>query len=105
MFGPGYILSWDLVTWLAGNRERLEPYMIAGEFEDRIISEMLKAGGKAERSWVSMGAEYMSPPSLEPFGEWTRELGPDVILVHPLKTLKLLGDTISYFLRNCSLGH
>lgn len=101
MFGPGYILSWDLVTWLAGNRERLQPYMIGGE--DRMISEMLKSGGKAERSWVSMGVEYMSPPSLEPFTEWTRELGPDVILVHPLKTLKLLGDTISYFLGNSSV--
>jgi hypothetical protein len=100
MFGPGYILSWDLVTWLAGHREELQSFMIGGE--DRMISEMLISGGQAQRSWISLGMEYMSPPSVLPSTQWTRELGPDVILVHPLKTLRLLGDTIKYFLGDSS---
>jgi len=102
MFGPGYILSWDLVTWLADNREELQPHM--HWWEDRMISEMLKAGGQGEKSWVSVGMQYMSPPSL-PFGDWTRNLGPDVILVHPLKTFKLLSDTVAYFLGQTSTAH
>ena len=96
MFGPGYVLSWDLVTWLGESREDLALFTIGPE--DRVISEMLKRSGKAERSWISLGMEYMSPPSLE-HGAWTRELGPDVILVHPLKGLRLLSEVINYFLR------
>jgi len=94
MFGPGYVLSWDLITWLGENREYLAPFTLGTE--DRVISEMLKRSGKAEKSWVSMGMEYMSLPSSGP-GAWTRELGPDVILVHPLKSLQLLSEVISYF--------
>jgi len=97
MFGPGYVLSWDLVTWLGEHREDLAPFTIGSE--DRVISEMLKRSGKAERSWLSMGMEYMSLPSLE-HGAWTRELGPDVILVHPLKSLQLLSEVINYFFRS-----
>jgi hypothetical protein len=27
MFGPGYLLSWDLVTWLADNRANFKQFM------------------------------------------------------------------------------
>src|SRR5579859_5710254 len=27
MFGPGYLLSWDLVTWLADNRPNFKQFM------------------------------------------------------------------------------
>ena len=69
-----------------------------------MISEMLKWGGKAADSWVSTDNEYMSYPALpSDQGPWSRELGPDVILVHDLKSIRLLGEVIQYFLGNESL--
>ena len=95
MFGPGYILSWDLVTWLTKHRADVEEYIYSAE--DWAISEMLKSGGKAEQSWFGVEKEYMDHPSL-PLTDWSREFGPDVILVHGLKTVELWGDTMDYFL-------
>lgn len=99
MNGAGYVLSWDLVTWLSEHRDELQPFMRT--MEDKAISEMLKWGGKAEQSFISITDEYMDHPSLQRT-DWTRELGPDVILVHGLKTPQLLGDVIQYFLGNSS---
>ena len=102
MYGPGYVLSWDLVTWLSDHREELQGFMYG--WEDKMISEMLKWGGKAADSWVSTDNEYMSYPALpSDQGPWSRELGPDVILVHDLKSIRLLGEVIQYFLGNESL--
>lgn len=97
MFGPGYVLSWDLVTWLSNNRADLEQYI--NDPEDWSISEMMQWGGRAEQSWISVEEEYMDHPSL-PETPWTRKFGHDVILVHGLKTVELWGDTLDYFLRN-----
>jgi hypothetical protein len=102
MYGPGYVLSWDLVTWLSDHSEELQGFMHG--WEDKMISEMLKWGGKAKDSWVSTDNEYMNHPSLPTDqGPWSRELGPDVILVHGLKSIGLLGEVIQYFLGNESL--
>ena len=102
MYGPGYLLSWDLVTWLSDHRQELEGFMHL--WEDRMIAEMLKWGGKAEESWVTADDEFMVHPGSYADqgvpGEWRRELGHDVILVHDLKSIHLLGDVIQYFLGN-----
>jgi hypothetical protein len=101
MFGPGYVLSWDLVTWLGANREVLQPFMHL--WEDKSISEMIKFGGKAEECWISVDSEYMlllgSWENPAPY-TWVRPLGPDVILVHGLKSDLLLGEVIDYYLGN-----
>ena len=100
MYGPGYLLSWDLVTWLSEHRQELQEFMHMPE--DRMISEMLKWGGKAKQSWVSADNEYMVLPEScagqDSLGPWCRELGPDVILVHKLKSIHSLGNVIEYFL-------
>jgi hypothetical protein len=102
MYGPGYVLSWDLVTWLSDHREELQGFMYG--WEDKMISEMLKWGGKAADSWVSAVNEYTSYPAMPTnHGPWSRELGPDIILVHGLKSVGLLGEVIQYFLGNETL--
>ena len=82
MYGPGYVLSWDLVTWLSDHREDLQEFMHV--FEDMAISEMLKWGGKAKDSWVTVKpGEYMNHPSQSAEGNdgtWVRNFGSDVIL-------------------------
>jgi hypothetical protein len=119
MYGPGYILSWDLVTWLAESREELQPLMHLPE--DRMVSEMMKWGGKAEESWAGVENVYMyhyapSERPETPGGAWDRDLGPDVILVstelslanflvHGLKRIGVLGDVINYYFGNEVTGH
>jgi hypothetical protein len=90
--GAGYTLSWDLVTWLGENR--MEEYMHWDE--DQAIGAMLRAGGKG-KMWVDLGKQVMDEPHTKNTG-WEREYGPDVILVHRLKNVHLLGEAIEYFL-------
>ena len=101
MFGPGYILSWDLVTWLAEHRADVQPYM--HDKEDWSISKMIESSGRAESSWVGINDEYMDHPSLPP-SPWSRKFGPDVILVHGLKTYPLWADVLHYFLPQGTVG-
>jgi hypothetical protein len=99
--GAGYILSWDVVTWLGENRN--EDYMHWNE--DQAIGAMLQAGGKG-KNFINLKEQVMDHPSNKGSG-WDREYGPDVILVHQLKTVQLMGDAIQYFLghkRHESLG-
>ena len=92
--GAGYTLSWDLVTWLGSNR--MEQFMHWNE--DQAIGEMLRAGGKtALKNFVDLGEQVMDEPSNKA-SAWYREYGPDVIIVHRLKDVHLLGQAIEYFL-------
>jgi len=98
MYGPGYILSWDLVAWIADNRDAFQPFIYDAP-EDYAVSEMLKAGGMADESWVRVNdAEFVWASADPP--HFPRPLGPDVILIHPLKSFQLLGDVLAYFLGN-----
>lgn len=90
--GAGYILSWDLVTWLGKNR--IDEFMNWNE--DQGIGEMLKAGDKG-KNFVNLGQQVMDHPSIKD-SLWYREYGEDVILVHRLKNVHLQGDAIEYFL-------
>src|SRR5579862_9550320 len=90
--GAGYILSWDLVTWLRDNPN--DQFMNWNE--DQGIGEMLNAGGKG-KNHVNLGDQVMDHPSNKDTG-WYREYGEDVILVHRLKDVHLQGDAIEYFL-------
>ena len=96
MFGPGYILSWDLVTWLSDNRQNLQHLMVTAE--DWSIYSMIKWGGKAEETWQEMDEdEYIDyPDSKGGFAKpLDRERG---ILVHRLKDLRWLANTIGCFM-------
>lgn len=98
MYGPGYILSWDLVTWLAGHREDFTAFM-GHMAEDYAISQMLKKTGKAELIFHNLGeTDYIDHPSTD--GAWARKIDTDVVLVHRLKNATLLGDAIHVLLGN-----
>jgi hypothetical protein len=104
MFGPGYILSWDLVTWLSEHRDELQGFIY--DAEDHAISEMLKWGGKAEESWITAGPEEYAWDRVPEAGEdWVRgyNFGPETILVHSLKSDHQLGEVIQFFLGDESI--
>jgi len=66
--------------------------------EDQAIGEMLRAGGyTALKNFVDLGRQVMDEPS-DKQSAWYREYGPDVIIVHRLKNVHLLGHAIEYFL-------
>jgi hypothetical protein len=96
MFGPGYLLSWDLVTWLSDSRPNLQQFM-THMAEDRCISEMMKWGGRAEETWQEMDdVEYIDYP--DSGAVWAKPLNKERgILVHRLKDLKWLARTIGCF--------
>jgi len=90
--GAGYVLSWDLLTWLRDNR--MEQFMHWNE--DQAVGEMLRAGGRG-KNFVNLREQVMDHPSVKDT-DWSREYGDDVILVHRLKNVNLQGDAIEYFL-------
>ena len=92
--GAGYILSWDLVTWLGQNTNG---YYSQNWGEDQAVGEALRDGGKG-LNFVNLGNQVMDHPS-DRHSDWYREFGNDVILVHQLKGLWLKGDAIDYFFR------
>lgn len=94
--GAGYILSWDLVVWLSHHRH--EDFLTLPE--DQGIGEMLRAGRKGRGNFINLGSQVMDHPSDNEGGDWAREYGQDVILVHRLKNVHLQGDAIEYFLGN-----
>ena len=89
--GAGYILSWDLVTWLAVNRN---DYYYNQWGEDQAVGEALRDGGKGS-NFVNLGEQVMDHP-WDKDSYWYREFGDDVILVHQLKGPWLKGDAIEY---------
>jgi hypothetical protein len=100
MYGPGYILSWDLVTWLANHRENFTAFM-GHMAEDYAISQMIKEGGNADLLWHSLGEyDYIDHPSTK--GGWAKEIHTDVVLVHRLKNATLLGDAVHVLFANQS---
>jgi len=95
MFGPGYILSWDIVNWLEKNRDNLQQFMKG--WEDKQISEMIKWGGHAEEMWTEMNAdEYIDFPGTNAI--FSAEMTNNTILVHQLKDVHNLGKAINHFM-------
>jgi hypothetical protein len=95
MFGPGYILSWDIVTWLTRNRDNLQPYMKG--WEDMQISEMIKWGGLAAEMWTEMtDKEYIDYEGTK--GIFAAPMTNSTILVHQLKDVHNLAKAIAYFM-------
>jgi hypothetical protein len=95
MFGPGYILSWDIVNWLGNNRNNLQEYMKG--WEDRQISEMIKWGGRAEEMWTEMDKdEYIDFEGTNAI--FSAPMTNKTILVHQLKEVHRLGKAIDYFM-------
>ena len=95
MFGPGYILSWDLVQYLNDNRASLKQYLV--QWEDKAISDMIKWGKDPKECWTEFdGTEYHDYYDSQ--GWYPAKVTNKTILVHLLKDAYKLADAMNSFL-------
>nr|GEU31988.1 beta-1,3-galactosyltransferase pvg3-like [Tanacetum cinerariifolium] len=104
MSGMGYILSWDLVEWIANSdiprNNTIGP-------EDKLVGRWLDRGRKARNRFSNKPAMYDYPGMN---GRCSHELIPDTIAVHRLKRWDQWLAVIRYFnvtkeLKSCKLYH
>lgn len=100
MMGGGYILSMDLVSWIATSN--IPPNNTLGP-EDEKVSEWLAAGHLDDNKivnrtafigypWPELGDhEYHSENAIRPFERWT-------LVIHPLKEDFMWVETAEYYL-------
>lgn len=79
MSGMGFVLSWDLVEWIAKSdipvKDRYGP-------EDKLVGKWLNLGNKAKNRFSDKPAMYDYPGTN---GRCSHELIPDTVAVHRLK--------------------
>ncbi|CAL1376455.1 unnamed protein product [Linum trigynum] len=80
MSGMGYLLSWDLVEWIASSR--IPANDTVGP-EDKLVGKWLNIGGKAKNRVSNKPAMYDYPGTN---GRCSHELIPETIAVHRLKS-------------------
>ena len=97
MFGAGYILSWDIVTWLAENRENLSWFLKIEIHEDQTIAQMLRTHKDVHKWWTELDYdEYNDYPGTQKYGPPVA-MTKKMILVHKMKTPELLAHAIACF--------
>jgi len=79
MAGMGYILSWDLVTWIAFNQYTRSHRV--GQ-EDRLLADWLRFSGLVER-WESEEYDFYDDPT--GLSAWSHPFSNSTILIHQLK--------------------
>ncbi|XP_030527410.2 beta-1,3-galactosyltransferase pvg3-like [Rhodamnia argentea] len=79
MSGMGFVLSWDLVDWIA--KSEIPKNDIFGP-EDKLVGRWLNAGNKARNRFTSKPAMYDYPGTN---GRCSHELVPYTVAVHRLK--------------------
>ncbi|KAF5769173.1 putative galactosylxylosylprotein 3-beta-galactosyltransferase [Helianthus annuus] len=91
MSGMGFVLSWDLVEWIASSdiprNDTFGP-------EDKLVGRWLNAGRKARNRFSNKPAMYDYPGTN---GRCSHELIPDTIAVHRLKRWDQWLAVIRYF--------
>ncbi|EYU42439.1 hypothetical protein ABFS82_10G133800 [Erythranthe guttata] len=91
MSGMGYLVSWDIVEWLA--ESDIPKKHLEGP-EDKIFGDWLREGRRGKNRYNAKWAMYNYP---EPPTRCTHELWPDTIAVHLLKTQEKWIRTLNYF--------
>ncbi|XP_027066838.2 beta-1,3-galactosyltransferase pvg3 [Coffea arabica] len=91
MSGMGYLVSWDIVEWI---KESDIPLKHLEGPEDKVFGEWLRDGHRAKNRYNAKWSMYNFP---EPPTRCTRELWPDTIAVHLLKTQEKWIRTLNYF--------
>lgn len=91
MSGMGFVLSWDLVEWIA--ESEIPEKDIIGP-EDRQVGKWLNVGNKAKNRYSTKPAMYDYPGTN---GRCSHELIPDTIAVHRLKRWDQWANVLSYF--------
>ncbi|WOL19728.1 beta-1,3-galactosyltransferase pvg3-like [Canna indica] len=92
MSGMGYILSWDLVEWIASS-EKAREHRVG--IEDLTTGSWLREGGRG-RNWFDMRPAMYDYPDGPPLC-YRHELVADTIGVHKLKTNLKWARTLKYF--------
>lgn len=100
MWGAGYILSMDLVSWIATSDipannswgpedEKVSEWLIAGHLDDnKVVNRTAFVG----YPWPELGDhEYKSENEIGPFDRWT-------LVIHPLKEDFMWVETAEYYL-------
>ncbi|CAD5167551.1 unnamed protein product [Musa acuminata subsp. malaccensis] len=92
MSGMGYVLSWDLVEWIATS-EMPRDHQVGPE--DLVTGSWLRAGGRGKNRFDMKLAmyDYMEEPRLCSRHEFV----PDTIAVHKLKNNLRWATTLKYF--------
>ncbi|KAJ1698633.1 hypothetical protein LUZ63_007145 [Rhynchospora breviuscula] len=93
MSGMGYILSWDLVEWIASSD--VPKKNIKGA-EDMMAGRWLNDGNKAKNRFNTKPAMYDFPIPV-PIDTCSHEFIPDTIAVHRLKDNPKWAMTLKYF--------
>ncbi|KAI4338781.1 hypothetical protein MLD38_023794 [Melastoma candidum] len=91
MSGMGYILSWDLVEWIA-DADIPEFYRYGSE--DKMVAQWLKMGNKAKNRFTNKPAMYDYPGTN---GRCSHELIPETVAVHRLKRWDQWSRVLEYF--------
>ncbi|KAJ3695371.1 hypothetical protein LUZ60_000748 [Juncus effusus] len=93
MSGMGYILSWDLVEWIATSDVPINHKVGA---EDMMTGKWLTEGNKAKNRFNTKPAMYDFPIPV-PIDTCSHEFIPDTIAVHRLKDNPKWARTLKYF--------
>ncbi|CAI0419098.1 unnamed protein product [Linum tenue] len=91
MSGMGYLLSWDLVEWIASSR--IPANDTVGP-EDKLVGKWLNIGGKAKNRVSNKTAMYDYPGTN---GRCSHELIPETIAVHRLKSWDQWFHVLEFF--------
>ncbi|XP_062220942.1 beta-1,3-galactosyltransferase pvg3-like [Phragmites australis] len=93
MAGMGYVLSWDLVEWIATS-DVARNHSVGTE--DMLTGEWLRIGGKGKNRFNAKPAihDYLNPV---PVDECEHAFMPSTIAVHRLKSNPRWAETLKYF--------
>ncbi|KAM0867741.1 hypothetical protein ACQ4PT_041785 [Festuca glaucescens] len=89
MHGMGYVISWDLVSWVATAEEILERNDTVGP-EDLMLGKWVNLAGKGRN-------RYDLKPRMYDLNWDMDNLRPDTVLVHTLKDNRRWATTLEYF--------
>ncbi|KMT03331.1 hypothetical protein BVRB_8g198670 [Beta vulgaris subsp. vulgaris] len=91
MSGMGYLVSWDLVEWIA--ESDIPKSHLEGP-EDKVFGDWIRNGHRGKNRFNAKWSMYNYP---DPPTGCTHELWPDTIAVHLLKTQEKWVKTLEYF--------
>ncbi|KAF8019040.1 hypothetical protein BT93_H3807 [Corymbia citriodora subsp. variegata] len=99
MSGMGFVLSWDLVEWIASSEI---PKNDTFGPEDKVVGRWLKTGNKARNRFTAKPAMYDYPGTN---GRCSHELVPDTVTVHRLKRWDQWLRVLEFFNVTKELNH
>lgn len=96
MAGMGYVLSWDLVEWIAAS-EAVKNHTMGPE--DTVVGEWLRDGGRGKNVYSTRAPHlnFDTKPVMYDYPYPPYTFVPNTISVHRLKETDKLAETLRYF--------